>query len=161
MGRHLQLYRVRITHFIRHVFYSHYSSVIPLVFQTVHHFNVGLQGTTFVSMVYVYLFCPYRISHPSRIGSFFGFATSLYQGALYRWVKLIPFSVSLQLVHCRRNFAKRGPEARLYAGCFAAVMLPVGLLIFAWSSLPQVHWIGLNIGIVVCFHIAPCHRYRH
>jgi hypothetical protein len=34
-------------------------------------------------------------------------------------------------------------------------MLPAGLLIFAWCSLPQVHWIGLNIGIVVCFFIAP------
>ncbi|KAF8713056.1 hypothetical protein AX14_013005 [Amanita brunnescens Koide BX004] len=109
--------------------------VIPLVFQVVYHFNVGLQGTTFVSMV---------------IGSFFGLATALVQDVLYRWVKLIPSSVSRRPVYFRRNYAKRGPEARLHAACFAAVLLPVGLFIFAWCAFPQVNWIGVNIGIV-CF----------
>ncbi|KAF8330493.1 MFS polyamine transporter [Amanita rubescens] len=92
--------------------------VVPLIFQTLHNFNTGLQGTTFVSMI---------------IGSLLGLVTSYGQDALYR-----------------KNFAKRGPEARLYAACIAGVMLPAGLFIFAWCSFPQVNWIGPNIGMV-CF----------
>ncbi|KAK2462261.1 hypothetical protein APHAL10511_005757 [Amanita phalloides] len=93
-------------------------SVIPLVFEKVHHFNTGLAGTTFVSMI---------------IGSIFGLLTTFWQDSMYR-----------------KNYSKRGPEARLYAACFASVLLPAGLFIFAWCTLPNVHWIGLNVAIV-CF----------
>ena len=33
------------------------------------------------------------------------------------------------------------PETRLPMTCVGAVMLPIGLLIFAWTSTPNVHWI--------------------
>ena len=33
------------------------------------------------------------------------------------------------------------PECRLPMACVGAVMLPIGLLIFAWTSTPNVHWI--------------------
>ncbi|PFH53230.1 hypothetical protein AMATHDRAFT_1307 [Amanita thiersii Skay4041] len=66
------------------------------------------------------------------IGSFFGFFMNLKQEALYR-----------------NNYSKRGPEARLYGACVAAIMLPVGMFIYAWTSIPSAHWIGLNVGIVL------------
>ncbi|TXT09008.1 hypothetical protein VHUM_02482 [Vanrija humicola] len=43
------------------------------------------------------------------------------------------------------NAASRGekvaPEARLIGACVGAVLLPVGLFWFAWTSTPNVHWI--------------------
>ncbi|KAL1411387.1 hypothetical protein Q8F55_002343 [Vanrija albida] len=43
------------------------------------------------------------------------------------------------------NAAARGepvaPEARLVGACVGAVLLPVGLFVFAWTSTPNVHWI--------------------
>ncbi|KAF8621866.1 hypothetical protein AX15_007426 [Amanita polypyramis BW_CC] len=66
------------------------------------------------------------------IGSLLGLAATFLQESLYR-----------------KNVARRGPEARLYVACVAGVALPVGLFIFAWTTLPGVHWIGLNIGIVI------------
>jgi len=66
------------------------------------------------------------------IGSILGFSTNFYQESLYQ-----------------RYFPKRGPEARLYLVCFAAVVLPIGMFIYAWSSFVFVHWISLTIGITL------------
>lgn len=33
-----------------------------------------------------------------------------------------------------KNFATRGPEARLYLSCVAAVGFPVGCFIYGWTS---------------------------
>jgi len=66
------------------------------------------------------------------IGSILGFITNFYQESLYQ-----------------RYFSTRGPEARLYLVCCAAVVLPVGMFIYAWSSFVYVHWISLTIGIVL------------
>ncbi|TFK39513.1 MFS polyamine transporter [Crucibulum laeve] len=66
------------------------------------------------------------------IGSFLGFLTNFYQESLYQ-----------------KNFPTRGPEARLYSACFAAVLLPVSMFIYAWCSFAKVHWISLAIAIVM------------
>ncbi|KAF9482569.1 MFS polyamine transporter [Pholiota conissans] len=66
------------------------------------------------------------------IGSLLGFASNFYQERLYQ-----------------RNFPRRGPEARLYLTCFAAVIIPVGMLIYAWSSFAKIPWISLAIGITI------------
>ena len=50
----------------------------------------------------------------------------------------------------RRHFKRRGPEARLYMACIAGAVFPIGMFTYAWSSFPQVHWIVLLIGMVVC-----------
>lgn len=56
----------------------------------------------------------------------------------------------LQTVHfSRKYFPKRGPEARLYGACCAAILFPAGMFIYAWSSFPQVSWVALVIGITV------------
>ncbi|KAG5643367.1 hypothetical protein DXG03_001015 [Asterophora parasitica] len=68
----------------------------------------------------------------SRIGSLIAFSLSMYQETLYQ-----------------KSVAKRGPEARLHVACFAAILFPVGMFIFAWSSFAHVHWIVQAIGIVV------------
>ncbi|KJA28007.1 hypothetical protein HYPSUDRAFT_51464 [Hypholoma sublateritium FD-334 SS-4] len=68
------------------------------------------------------------------IASVLGFTTNLFQEKLYQ-----------------RNFPSRGPEARLYLACVAAVLIPAGMFIYAWSSLPGVPWIALAIGITIFF----------
>ncbi|KAL0953642.1 hypothetical protein HGRIS_004846 [Hohenbuehelia grisea] len=88
---------------------------IGTVFRTLHSFNSGQIGTTFLTMV---------------VGTSLGFATIMYQERLYR-----------------KYFPKKGIEARLYPACLAAILLPVGLLIYAWCSFPWVHWMALIIGL--------------
>lgn len=72
------------------------------------------------------------------VGAWLGFATSFYQERLYR-----------------RGHANRGPEARLYLLCVAAVTFPIGLFIYAWCAFPSVPWIGLCVGIVVSDMFSP------
>ncbi|GBE86348.1 MFS general substrate transporter [Sparassis latifolia] len=43
----------------------------------------------------------------------------------------------------------RGPEARLFAPCVAAIVFPAGLFIYAWSTYSHVYWISLCVGIVL------------
>jgi len=45
--------------------------------------------------------------------------------------------------------SRRGPEARLYAACFATVLFPVGMFIYGCSAVPNVPWIALAIGITI------------
>ncbi|KAJ4470182.1 MFS polyamine transporter [Lentinula aciculospora] len=66
------------------------------------------------------------------IGSLLGFLTNFFQEHLYR-----------------KNYPNRGPEARLYLACCAAVFVPCGMFIYAWSTLTHVPWIALTIGITV------------
>ncbi|KAJ7723805.1 MFS general substrate transporter [Mycena metata] len=66
------------------------------------------------------------------LGAFMGFATHFYQESLYR-----------------KHFSSRGPEARLYVACAAAVMFPTGMFIYAWCSRVDVHWIVPIIGITL------------
>ncbi|KAG6843187.1 hypothetical protein H0H93_001949, partial [Arthromyces matolae] len=65
------------------------------------------------------------------IGSFIGFFCHYYQESLYR-----------------KSVAKRGPEARLHMACFAAILLPIGMFIFAWTGYVHVSWVGQAIGVV-------------
>ncbi|KAF7422812.1 hypothetical protein PC9H_010971 [Pleurotus ostreatus] len=66
------------------------------------------------------------------IGTLFGFITVQYQEQLYK-----------------KYYPKRDMEARLYTACFAAILFPAGIFIYAWCSFTRVHWIGLIIGIVI------------
>ncbi|EDR05708.1 MFS polyamine transporter [Laccaria bicolor S238N-H82] len=66
------------------------------------------------------------------IGTGLGFLTNLYQERLYH-----------------KNVLTRGPEARLYGACFAAILLPTAMFIYAWSSFTFVHWSVQAIGIVL------------
>ncbi|KZP30480.1 MFS general substrate transporter [Athelia psychrophila] len=96
--------------------YCMIESVGP-VFQSLHGFNAGQEGTAFVTVA---------------LGSLLGFMTNFYQERLYQ-----------------RNFARRGPEARLYGPCIAAIFFPIGMFIYAWCAFASVPWIALAIGITV------------
>lgn len=85
------------------------------------------------------------------VGSLIGFVMNLYQETLYQYAYLI-WGSSLIWMRYRKHFAVRGPEARLYMACFAAVLFPTGMFIYAWSSFSSVHWIVQMIGITVSFH---------
>jgi hypothetical protein len=91
-----------------------------------------------------------------RVGSVLGFITNLYQERVYQYVILritMSLSVCADLNACslsyRRYFPTKGPEARLFGACFAAVLLPVGMFIYAWSSFRSVPWIAQAIGITI------------
>ncbi|SPO29152.1 related to multidrug resistant protein [Ustilago trichophora] len=49
----------------------------------------------------------------------------------------------------RKNFPRRGPEARLYFACIGAITFPVGCFIYAWTSFPHTSIAGPVVGIVV------------
>ncbi|CCM02601.1 uncharacterized protein FIBRA_04704 [Fibroporia radiculosa] len=86
------------------------------VFQTLHNFNSGEDGTVFVCIA---------------IGAALGLCSNVYQEKMYQ-----------------KYAGTRGPEARLFAPMFAAVLFPVGMFIYAWSTYTKVYWIALAIGIV-------------
>ncbi|CED85156.1 Synaptic vesicle transporter SVOP and related transporters (major facilitator superfamily) [Phaffia rhodozyma] len=66
------------------------------------------------------------------VASFLGFGLNFYQDHLYK-----------------KNFAARGPEARLYGACLSGMVFAIGCFIFGWTSYPDVHWIGPIVGLTV------------
>ena len=55
----------------------------------------------------------------------------------------------------QKNDGKAVPEARLPPMMFGAVTFSAGLLIFAWTSSPHIHWFPSQVG---CFLIGQCFR---
>ncbi|KAK0497400.1 MFS polyamine transporter [Armillaria luteobubalina] len=94
---------------------------IPIVFRDLHNFNVGQLGSTFAVMI---------------VGSLFGFMTNILQRNCTGNLK-------------SKNYPHRGPEARLYMSCAAAIMLPAGMFLYAWTSFIFVPWIASAIGIAI------------
>jgi hypothetical protein len=125
---------------------------IPGVFQHLHNFNIAEIGTVFMALLYVFIPCLFP-----------RFLTSLGQGSDRYWGSSQIFTknhytslfesiierINLNFLGSRRYFPTRGPEARLYLACFAAVMLPAGMFTYAWSSFIFVNWIALTIGITL------------
>ncbi|KAK7021338.1 hypothetical protein VNI00_017440 [Paramarasmius palmivorus] len=70
------------------------------------------------------------------IGSSVGFITNFIQERLYH-------------ARCRKGYPTRGPEARLYFACAAAILFPGGMFIYAWTSFSSVSWVGLAMGVLV------------
>lgn len=57
-----------------------------------------------------------------------------------------PFVNKHYLHMCAKHNGKPPAEARLVPMMFSCWFIPIGLFIFAWTSYPQVHWIGPAIG---------------
>ena len=49
----------------------------------------------------------------------------------------------------RKYVIQKGPEARLCLALVAAVLPPTGMLIYAWTARPSIHWIAPLIGLTV------------
>lgn len=47
----------------------------------------------------------------------------------------------------RRHFPVEAPESRLYFTCVTATLLPIGLLMFGFTSSPEVHWVSPAVAI--------------
>ncbi|KAF8837441.1 MFS general substrate transporter [Paxillus ammoniavirescens] len=78
------------------------------------------------------------------VGAFIGFIANMYQDKLYR-------------IH----YTQKKQEARLYLACVAALCLPVGMFIVAWTASPKIHWMapvtGLTVfmaGVMIIFQVA-------
>lgn len=78
------------------------------------------------------------------VGAVLGLLGNLYQNKLYI-----------------RRYAQRKQEARLYSACVAAILLPIGMFVVAWTSTPSIPWIvpvmGLTVfmaGVAVIFQVA-------
>ena len=55
----------------------------------------------------------------------------------------------------RKYVVKKGPEARLCLALVAGFLLPVGMLIYAWTARPSIHWIAPLVGLTVSFSRGP------
>ncbi|KAI9573844.1 major facilitator superfamily domain-containing protein [Boletus coccyginus] len=66
------------------------------------------------------------------LGSILGWIANMYQEVLYR-----------------KYVTKKGPEARLCLALVAAILLPAGMLIYAWTARPSIHWIAPLVGLTV------------
>jgi hypothetical protein len=53
-------------------------------------------------------------------------------------------------IRTRKHFLRKRQEARLYLPCVAALLVPIGIFIYAWTARPEVHWIAPAIGLTVC-----------
>ncbi|KAG2058309.1 MFS general substrate transporter, partial [Suillus hirtellus] len=78
------------------------------------------------------------------VGAIIGFMANMYQESLYR-----------------KHFSIKGQEARLYIPCVAAVVLPVSMLIYAWTASPNIPWIvplialtAFMSGVFVIFQVS-------
>jgi hypothetical protein len=89
----------------------------PLVFETNHHFNLWENGLSFVGIM---------------VGMLCGLATDKF------W-----YNLRLKLV---AKAGKTEPEFRLPATIAGAMLAPVGLFWFAWTTYKSVHWIVPIIG---------------
>lgn len=91
----------------------------PIAFREVRGFSLGISGLPYIGML---------------IGVFMGAA--------------------VVVIHTRTRFAavtraNKGvviPEQRLPLMIVGGCILPIGLFIFAWTSSPDIHWIGMVIG---------------
>ncbi|KAG2144581.1 major facilitator superfamily domain-containing protein [Suillus clintonianus] len=66
------------------------------------------------------------------VGSFVGYFANIYQENLYQ-----------------KHYSRKRQEARLYLPCVAAIFIPTGIFIYAWTARPDVHWIAPAIGITI------------
>jgi hypothetical protein len=89
------------------------SGVIPLVFQGIYGFGTGTGGLAYIPLI---------------IGCFIGFGGNFVQDYLYDRAT-------------ERNGGVERPEARLYSAMVGAVIFPVGLWWFSWTSFANIHWI--------------------
>jgi DHA1 family multidrug resistance protein-like MFS transporter len=102
------------------IYYSFFES-FPLVYGDMYHFNLGVQGLTFLSITV-------------------GVIISL---ACY-WAYI--YFVTEPAI---RAHGLGAPELRLIPGLFATWLAPAGLFIFAWTSDEDIHWIVSVIGITI------------
>lgn len=112
-----------------------------------------------------YLFVVLRSLSESllRIGSIVGFFTNFYQERLYRYARL--FSPTRRSVKTnpnpRQNSTKRWVEGRLYLALVAAPLFPIGMYIYALTSLSNIHWIVPIVGITVSLPRLSCSPLSH
>jgi len=78
------------------------------------------------------LFVASLFTNSCRIGTIIGCGTNIHQEMLYQKYR-----------------HTNGPEARLHWACFAAVLIPVSMFIYAWCSFSFVHWIAQAIAITL------------
>lgn len=74
-----------------------------------------------------------------------------YIGIMIGQILGVPFYVVLEMKY-RKKIAQPGvvsnPEMRLEPAMYGAIMVPLSLFWFAWSSFPSVHWIVGQVGSV-------------
>ncbi len=113
------------------IFYSFFEA-FPLVYETIYHFNLGELGLTFLSVT----------------------AAVIIATAWYWWYIRTIVNPSI-LSHGLGQ-----PERRLIPALIVTFFVPIGLLIFAWTSRSDIHWIvsciGIGITTIGIFLIIQC-----
>lgn len=89
----------------------------PIVFEEIRHWNLGISSLPFLGIVAGILCgCAVVIAH------------------------------TLITAKQRKTDAEIVPEDRLPIMIIGSILVPIGLFIFAWTSNPSIHWIGMAIG---------------
>ncbi|KAG8719042.1 hypothetical protein FRC08_003787 [Ceratobasidium sp. 394] len=99
-------------------------AAFPIVFQRHRHFTAGETGLAFIGI---------------GVGIFIA-------------VVIAPFENRRYLRAVQKAGGHAPPEQRLIGGCVAAILLPISLIWFSWTTYPSVHWIvpilaGVPFGI--------------
>ncbi|GCF00264.1 hypothetical protein ZYGM_003330 [Zygosaccharomyces mellis] len=111
-------------------------SVISITFSHFKHWNEGVAGLPYISLV---------------IGVTIGFLTNFLQIRKYENKR-------------KRSKYPLPPENRLYGAMTGAVFLPIGLMIYSFTQYHWLHWIGPNIGLAcislgIFFIFESCYSY--
>ncbi|CBF89363.1 hypothetical protein AN0498.2 [Aspergillus nidulans FGSC A4] len=85
----------------------------------------------------------FKTNHEFNIEQTGAVFTSMCVGSLLITV----ISIYQEKIANRFNLLPATPEARLYFVCFEAVLMPIGLFWFGWTSSPSIHWISPTIAI--------------
>lgn len=93
----------------------------PIVFLEMKNFTVVLMGVSYLSTI---------------VGSLIG-------SAIYTWCAYRAYT--LKLLKNEEVY----PEVFIPLAIFGAVCMPIGIFIFAWTSSPDIHWIGPMIGSAI------------
>ncbi|KAE8400578.1 major facilitator superfamily domain-containing protein [Aspergillus pseudonomiae] len=102
------------------IFYSFFE-FFPLVYGNIYNMTLGEQGLIFISVI---------------------IAVGL---AGIPYCAFVHFIVNESI----KNGNAMTPEGRLLPSLIASVIIPTGLLIFAWTSKPSIHWIVPTIGTML------------
>ena len=119
--------------------------------ESIYGFTIGERGSTYICITSVsshpFHACP--LMRLNSLGSILGWIANMYQEVLYKSVQssFVP-DVGAETT-TRKYVIKKGPEARLCLALVAAILLPAGMLIYAWTARPSIHWIAPLIGLTV------------
>jgi DHA1 family multidrug resistance protein-like MFS transporter len=119
-------------------------------------FDPSIGFTAFYSSLIYGVYYSFFECFPLVYGEGYGFSLGQ-QGLVYLaigvgvFIGMISYQIFIRLTFERALRAGNlgPPEDRLVPALFASFLLPIGLLVFAWTATPDIHWIVSVTGIAI------------